>query len=96
MDLYVDGFQNVNGYGRAFGYIGTDEEYEDEDGDDVAYCGWFFTWPRSSPGISSEKERLALIESLELDEMEVDHEEIPHHLAVARLSRYLEKKFPIS
>lgn len=93
-DLWIDANQGNTKKDRAFGYIGTDEEYPHEDGDECEYCGWFFTWPGSKAKIITEDERQAVIESLELDETMQHHEGIPHELAVKKLTDYLEKKFP--
>ncbi len=93
-DLWIDGNQGRDSSGNAFGYVGTHESYEDEDGDDVTYCGWFFTWPGEKAVIMTEDERRAVIESLETDETERHNQAIPHFLAVEELEAYLEKRFP--
>lgn len=92
-DLWLDGNQGETS-GKAFGYIGTNEEYEDEEGDSVEFCGWFFDWPSSDPRITSEAERQAVIDSLNTDETNRHNEAIPHELAVEKLTAYLAKKFP--
>lgn len=93
-DLWVDGKQGIGRDDCAFGYIGTDEETQDEDGDDCEYCGWFFEWPGAMAKITSEAEREQVIASLELDETSEHLPHIPHELAVERLTAYLEKKYP--
>ncbi len=93
-DLWLDSNQGINRYDRAFGYIGTDEETEDEDGDDVEYCGWFFDWPGKSASICTAEQRQAVIDSLETNETARDLPRIPHELAIEKLTAYLAKKFP--
>lgn len=93
-DLWLDANQGLNGNDCAFGYIGTDEETTDEDGDDCEYCGWFFDWPGEKARITSEDERQAVIASLELDETCEHLPAIPHELAVEKLTAYLDKRYP--
>lgn len=81
-DLWLDGDQGTDKDDNKFGYVGTDEKYEDEDGDEVTYCGWFFTLVGS---------KSTIIDSLELDETESYRECIPQQLAEQKLSAYLGK-----
>lgn len=93
-DLWMDADQGVNRDGCAFGYIGTDETYETESGNEMTYCGWFFDWPRAVMGIRTDAERQVVIDSLSLDEIERHRQEIPHTLAVEKLNTYLAVAFP--
>ena len=93
-DLWIDGKQGIGRNDCAFGYIGTDEGTQDEDGDDCEYYGWFFEWPGATAKITSEAEREQVIASLELDPMADSLPSIPHELAVERLTAYLDKKYP--
>jgi hypothetical protein len=93
-DLWLDANQGTDVDDKAFGFVGTDEYYEDHNGDDLTYCGWFFTWPTQRAKITSEAERQAVIDSLEIDETERHKKEIPHELVVKKLEAYLAKKFP--
>ena len=93
-DLWLDADQGENGDGNAFGYVGTDENDIDDDGDECEYCGWFFDWPSAKAKITSEAERQAVIDSLSTDETARHLPEIPLELAQEKLETYLAKKFP--
>ena len=92
-DLWIDHNQGLQHDGRAFGYIGTAAEYADADGDDVTYCGWFFSWPSDHPTCATAAERAAILASLELDETEQHREAIPQALALAVLTTDLDRRF---
>lgn len=97
-DLWTDLIQGRDKQGRdkkerAFGYVGTDETYTDEDGDDVAYCGWFFTWPDRDPAKELTRDQIeGMIDSLERDETESHREAIPRSLAVEALRGEIESR----
>lgn len=93
-DLWLDANHGRGKRDQAFGYIGTDEEYEDEDGDDQEFCGWFFDWPGSKASITSEAGRQEVLDSLSADETMEHLEKIPKELAYEKLEAYLAKKFP--
>jgi len=93
-DLWLDSYQGQTRNDRAFGYVGTELEYEDEDGEERQYCGWFFTWPREEPGIATFRERDAVIASLDRDETMSGSDAIPIRLAEKKLLSHLRKRFP--
>lgn len=93
-DLWLDANQGEGRHGQAFGYVGTEETDIDEDGDSCEYCGWFFDWPSAKAKITSEAERQAVIDSLDTDETARHLSHIPQELAEAKLTAYLDKKFP--
>lgn len=95
-DLWLDPHQGRDGVGRAFGYIGTNETYEDEDGDNAEFCGWFFTWPCRDASVTTTEAKEAVVDSLELDEMSNHRRPIPRNLAVAELTAYLDERFPFT
>jgi hypothetical protein len=88
-DLWLDLNQGTQINGRAFGYVGTDEEAE-SGGD---YCGWFFTWLDEKPAkLLTQTEIEQIIDSLETDETARHLPAIPHDLAQQRLRETLEKR----
>lgn len=90
-DLWLDANQGVTKNDRAFGYIGTDEEAVDEDGDECEYCGWFFTWPGSAAKCYTD-EIESVVDSLETDETARHLPAIPYDLAEERLRKMLDKR----
>lgn len=90
-DVWVDLNQGRGKDERAFGYVGTDETYSDDDGDDVTYCGWFFTWPGHDPARELTRDEIeSMVDSLEEDETESHRESIPHSVAVESLRAKIE------
>lgn len=97
-DLWIDLSQGTTDRGhrgseRAFGYVGTEEEYKDADGDSLAYCGWFFTWPDARPAKElTEAQIEAMVESLERDETASHREAIPLAMAEEVLRAQIEPR----
>lgn len=92
-DLWTDLNQGRDKSERAFGHIGTNETYTDDDGDDVTYCGWFFTWPGRGPAKELTQAQIeGMIDSLERDETESHREAIPHSLAIDALRAEIDSR----
>lgn len=97
-DLWIDLCQGTTDRAtreseRAFGYVGTEEEYEDSDGESLAYCGWFFTWPDARPAKElTDAEIDAMVESLERDETASHRESIPRALVEEVLRAEIEPR----
>jgi hypothetical protein len=88
-NLWYDANQGLDADDRAFGYIGTNEETVDTDGDDCEYCGWFFTWPGKRAIVTTAAEVEAVVASLETDETARHLPIIPQELVEAKLREKL-------
>ncbi|CAE6779599.1 hypothetical protein [Nitrospira defluvii] len=73
MKLYIELNQGEQIHGQAYGYIGRNET--DNDGEDIA--GYFFTWLGATAVVTTQAEKEAVLESLELDEITQADEWIP-------------------
>lgn len=92
-DLWLDANQGKTEHGYAFGYVGTDEETTDENGEDCGFCGWFFTWP-GNRAEATDTEIEQVIDSLETDETRRHLPEIDYYLVEKKLRAMLKKIRP--
>ena len=87
MNLYIELNQGEQIHGQAYGYIGTYET--DDDGEEIA--GYFFTWPGATATITTQAEKEAVLDSLELDEITQADKWIPQGEAYDLLEKTLDE-----
>ena len=84
-DLRVDANQGETKGGYAFGFLLLPGQEE--------YCSLFFTWPGTDPGIETEEEFEAVLDSLEYDAENCREPHVPMPVAREALAAYLRRKY---
>lgn len=87
VNLYIELNQGEQVHGKAFGYIGTHDNTSD--GEDIV--GYFFCWPGKAATITTQAEKEAGLDSLELEGFAREDEQIPVDEAYALLETTLDE-----